>query len=220
MNEDVINTFCEVWKWDWSSIIQSVAALATVCIAYAALNSWKKQNKSQKITGLLDELTDAIHELVLSIGPAIQRLKFIRIAIESQTFNRNLNPEYEHPETICFIEGEGRESATELMAALAPCEDSVHKIRSLVVKGQIYDIDNYVTCQNTCAAITHQFDRLQAAYIVLSSTNMNWEHPMVAESIRNFQEITPESIETSLSDNQVEFIRFVKSSYKKEYKNA
>lgn len=83
MIEIIKKLMCELLSWHWSGIIQSVTGIVTVYITYIALTSWKKQHKSQKVTGLLDELTDAIHVLIQSISIPITRLMFIHIGIRS-----------------------------------------------------------------------------------------------------------------------------------------
>jgi len=220
MNDKTTNIICELASWEWSSIIQSATGIVLVCIAYTGLTSWKRQHKSQKVTDLLDELTDAIHDLVQSISIPLQRLKFIHIAIESYQFNPDLNKELAYPEAMSFIEKEGREVAAELMESLTPCANTVHKIRSLVVKGQVFDIKDFNECQNACNLITWQYDRLQVIYAILSGQNMNWKHPEVIKHVGNLLDITSEDIEKYLKENQVEFLKFVKKAYAREYKNA
>ncbi len=207
-------------NWDWSSIIQSGTGIATLVIAWIALSSWRTQHKSQKITELLDQLTDSVHEFIQAVSTPIQRLQFIHIGIDSCQYDVEINRDLAYPEAIRFIEKEGKENAERLMESLIPCEKAIHKIRSLIVKGQVYDIENYLDCQNACNLIAWQYDRLQVVYSILSSGNMNWEHPKVIERVKNLLEITSDDIEKHLKDNQIKFIKFVKSAYKKEYKNA
>ena len=211
---------CEIFSWNWSGIIPSITGLITVYIAYVALTSWKKQHKSQRVTKLLDELTDSIHELVQCINVPIQHLMIVHIGLESYKHNTDLNKELAYPEAVSFIEKEGKEYSECLIEALENCEKTVNKLRSLVVKGQVYGIKNYNNCQNACNKIIWQFDRLQVVSIILGSRNMNWEHPKVIKQIKTLLEINPESIESHLKENQKEFIKFVKNAYENEYSNA
>jgi len=220
MTDKITNIICVLSNWEWSSIIQSSTSIALVLIAYVGLTSWKRQHKSQKATNLLDELTDSIHDFVQSISIPIQRLRFIHIRIDCYQFNTDLNKELAYPEAISFIEKEGREVAAELIASLQPCENTVHKIRSLVVKGQVFNIKDFNECQNACNLITWQYDRLQVVYAILSDQNMNWQHPEVIKHVGNLLDITSEDIENYLKENQVEFLKFVKEAYAHEYKNA
>lgn len=220
MIEIIKKLMCELLSWHWSGIIQSVTGIMTVCIASLALTSWKKQHKSQKVTDLLDELTDAIHELIQLISIPITRLMVIHIGIESYKHNTDLDNDLEYPEVVSFIEKEGTENAARLMESLIHCEGAIHKIRSLVVKGQVFDIENYMDCQNACKLLTWQYDRLIVVYAILSSGNMNWKHPMVIKNIKNLLEITPDDIKKYLDENQVKFTNFVKNAYQREYENA
>ncbi|WP_419833475.1 hypothetical protein [Endozoicomonas atrinae] len=220
MMEVLSRAMCEILSWNWHSFIQSATGLVTLILAYYALGSWKRQHKSQKVTELLDELTDSVHDFVQTIRVPVQCLQFIHIGIDSCQYDRELNTELKYPEAIRYIEKEGREAATELMASLKASESSVHRIRSLLVKGQIYNIENYEECMNACNHIVWQYDRLQVVYAVLRGQNMNWEHPKVIESVGNLLEITSDDINNYLKENQVAFLKFVKAAYSKEYSNA
>lgn len=215
--ESIIKFFCEILDWNWLGIIQSLSGVATLVIAYLALTSWKKQHKSQKITSLLDELTDSIHDFIQSVSVPAQHLQYIHIAIESCQYDVDLDKELEYPETVRYIQKEGRESATRLMDYIRPCSASVHKIKSLVVKAQMFNIENFQDCINACEMITWQYDRLQVVYSILSSNNMNWRHPKVIEHLGHLSDITYEDIQKHLSESQVSYLKFVKASYSREY---
>ncbi len=220
MEELLLNALCEIASWNWSGIIQSVTGLGTLIIAFIALTSWRRQHRSQAVTKLLDQLTDSVHEFIQSIAPAVQMLKFVRIAIESQKYNPDLNKNLKHPLTVAYIEKEGRESADRLMELLKNSEQPVHRIRSLLVKGQVLGIPNYHECQNACNMIVFQFDRLQVVFSMLSSQNTNWEHAMVIKSLGNMMDITPEDITRHIDENQTNFLAFLKDTYEQEYKSV
>ena len=210
----------EVIAWNWSGIIQSIAALAMVFIAYRALTEWRNQHKAEKITSFFDELTDIIHEYIQLLGVPIQQLQFIKIHIESHKFDLDLKKELEYPEVVAFIENYGQEEAKKLQEALTLCNKPLSKIRSLLVKGQVFSIENYQECQNACNMLTWQYDRLQAFYAIISSINLNWKNEKVIEYCKNVLELTSEDIEQHISENQIEYIRFVQNTYNKVYKNA
>lgn len=220
MEELLLNVLCEIVGWDWSGIIQSITGLGTLVLAFIALTSWRRQHRSQAVTNLLDQLTDSVHEFIQSISPAVQVLSFVRIGIESQEFNRDLNKNLNHPLAVTYIEKEGRESADRLMGLLKNAEQPVHRIRSLLVKGQVLGISNYHECQNACNMIVWQFDRLQVVISMLSSQHMNWEHPKVIESLGSMMNITPEDISQHISENQKKYLAFLKDTYAKEYKGV
>lgn len=219
MEKLILNAWCEIVSWNWLGIIQSITGLGTFIIASVALTSWRRQLRSQAVTKLLDQLTDSIHEFVQSISPAVQLLSFVRIGIESKKFNRNLNNDLKYPLAVAYIEEEGRESADRLMALLKNAEQPVHRIRSLLVKGQVLKISNYHECQNACSMIVWQFDRLQAVFSIQGSQNMNWENPKVIESLGSMLEITPDDIHQHINENQKKYLVFLKDIYTKEYKS-
>ncbi|WP_143165792.1 hypothetical protein [Ferrimonas marina] len=207
-------------SWNWSGVTQSVTGIATLIIAWMALNSWRKQHKAQKVTGLFDELTDSIHELVQALGGPIQQLQFIRISIDSCKYDINLDKSLPHPEEICYIKKEGQESAARLNVQLKECAQPAHKIRSLLVKAQVYDIKSFENCSKYCECIVWQYDRLQVVYSILASDNLNWNHPKAIDFVDHLKNITPEDISAHLKENQIEYIKFVKGIYKKEFDSA
>jgi len=206
--------------WNWPIIIQSFTGFATVWIAYLALTSWRNQHKAEKVTFFLDELTDVIHEYIQLMNLPIQRLQFIKIHIDSHKFDIDLKKDLDFPEAIAFIEKDGKEESKSLLEALTPCHKPLSKIRSLVVKGQVLSIKNYKECQDACNMLSWQYDRLQAFYSIISSTNINWEHEKVKENLKNILKITSEDIQQYLSNNQVAYLTFVKNTYDKVYKNS
>lgn len=220
MTDSIMKIICEVLDWNWGSIIQSVTGIATLVIAWVALGSWKTQQRSHKITELLDRLTDSVHEFVQSISAPVQHVSFIHIGMESCKYDREINNNLAYPEAIRFIEKEGRENSARLMESLNASENSNLRIRSLLIKGQIYGIENYEECMKACNLIVWQYDRLQALRSMLRGQNMNWEHPKVIEQLGKVLEITAEDINKHLSENQMVFLNFVQSAYKKLYENA
>lgn len=219
MEELLLNAWCEIVSWNWSGIIQSITGLGTLIIAFIALTSWRRQHRSQSVTKLLEQLTDSMHEFIQSISPAVQMLSFVRIGIESQEFNRDLNKDLKHPLAVAYIEKEGRESADRLMELLKNAEQPVHRIRSLLVKGQVLGISNYHECQNACNMIVWQFDRLQVVFSMLSSQHMNWKHPKVIVNLDSMMDITPEDISQHINENQKKYLAFLKDTYATEYKS-
>lgn len=200
-------------EWNWLGIIQTAASIVTLWIAYLALTSWKKQHKSQKLTSLLDDLTDFIQ----SVSVPAQHLQYIHIGIDSCQYDADLDKDLDYRQTVRFIQKEGRESASQMMDYLRPCAASVHKIKSLVVKAQMFNIENFEDCINSCQMITWQYDRLQVVYSILNSNNMNWKHPKVIENLGHFSKITYDDIQKYLSVNQLAYLKFVKASYSREY---
>ncbi|MCS0298686.1 MULTISPECIES: hypothetical protein [Vibrio] len=209
---------CRILAWDWGEIIQLLTGVGTFVIAWIAMSTWKKQLKVQKITGLLDELTDAVHEFVQHISVPTQHLQYIRIAIDSMQYDMELNLELKHPQLVRYIEKSGAAAALQLKDNLIPCNASVHRIRSLIVKAQVFEIRDFDKCFNACQMLVWQHDRLWAIYSILCRSGLNWEHPDVIKQLGEIDKITHVTIEQALKINQVVFLEFVKATYGEQYK--
>lgn len=214
------NLWCTVLGWDWSAIIQSITGIATMGIAFAALSVWKKQQRSQHVTKLLDSLTDSLHEFVHAIYPATQMLQLIRIRMETQVKDPSMDSDIPHPGIVTFIEREGKKEAERLMGVLKEAEQPVCRIQSLLVKGQVFDIQNYQMCVDACSHITSQFDRLQFVYVMLTGQSLNWKNPAVVEQLEKMIAITRENIEKHIQENHHAYLAFVKGTYEQEYRRA
>ncbi|SFJ77167.1 hypothetical protein [Methylophaga sulfidovorans] len=88
----------------------------------------------------------------------------------------------------------------------------------LLVKGQVLGISDYEQCVTACENVIWQFERLQVVYAVLSSPNLNPNHPEVEKMMEVMLEITPESINDYLAENQRQFLTFVKNVYEEQFK--
>ncbi|CAH6845690.1 conserved hypothetical protein [Vibrio chagasii] len=209
---------CKILAWDWGEIIQIATGVGTLVIAWVAMSTWKKQLKVQKVTGLLDELTDAVHEYIHQVSLPTQQLQYIRIAIESMQYDMSLNNELAHPQLVRYIEKSGSDTALKLKENLLPCDSSVNRIRSLIVKAQVFQIEGFDKCFNACQMIVWQYDRLWAIYSMLCSSGMNWEHPDVIKQLGEIDKITHTEIQQTLAEHQVTFLEFVKDTYNEQYK--
>ncbi|WP_411991810.1 hypothetical protein [Agarivorans sp. DSG3-1] len=209
---------CKILAWDWGEMIQVATGVGTLIIAWVAMSTWKKQLKVQKVTGLLDELTDSVHEFIHQVSLPTQQLQYIRIAIKSMQYDMSLNNELKHPRLVRYIEKSGNEAALKLKDNLIPCDSSVHRIRSLIVKAQVFQIEDFDKCSNACLMLVWQYDRLWAIYSMLCSSGMNWEHPDVIKQLDDIDKITHIEIEQALSQHQVKFLEFVKETYNEQYK--
>ncbi|HFQ5228683.1 TPA: hypothetical protein ACGVAQ_004444 [Vibrio vulnificus] len=205
---------------NWAAIIQNIVGMATLGVAYLALSSWKKQMKMQKTIELFDELTNSIHEFVLNIGPPLQHLDFMHISIESYQYDPDLNRELTHPQEVMFIQKEGRHTYDLMAPELIKCSASVNKIRSLLVKAQVLNIERFNECDEACRYIIWQYDRLQAVLMMISNSHLNWEDPSVVRRINDIKEITSADINKYLAENQKIYLEFIKSVYDRVYGKA
>ncbi|QQX81102.1 hypothetical protein JK628_04310 [Shewanella sp. KX20019] len=209
---------CKVLAWDWGEIIKISTGAGTLIVAWVAMSTWKKQLKVQKVTDLLDDLTDSVHEFVQHISLPIQNLQYIRIAIDSMEYDIDLNKKLEYPLLVRYIEKSGSETALKLKDYLTACDPSVNRIRSLIVKAQVFQIKNFDTCYNACQMLVWQHDRLWAIYSMLCSSGLNWEHPDVVKQLGEIDNITHKELQEALNENQVAFLEFVKATYSEQYK--
>lgn len=205
-------------KWDWSEILQSFTSVGIFIVACKALSSWRHQQKTQQVTEVLDELTDAVHEYIQSLTLAIQRLEIIHIAIKANEYDSNLIQNTNYPAAVRFIEKDGRKFSSELISDLDQCRGAVHKIRSFLVKGHVFEIEDFSKCQSACDLLLWQFDRLQAVYAMIGSPYRNWENPEVEKGLEQALEVTPESVKEYLNTCQVEFFEFMNQAYKNQYR--
>ena len=201
---------------DWLVVVQAVASVATLMVALKALDIWKNQKRTDRKLLLVDEITDAVHEFIVAIATPTQILDFIHIAIDGKKYDRDLETKYKHPQAIRLIETEGRRYSSQLISELSPCRPIVHRLESLLVKAQVFSIDNFDQCDQACRLIIWQYERLNAFYSILSSPNLNWEHPKISESLDKILEITPASIRSHIDENQVIALNFLRDLYAKE----
>lgn len=201
---------------DWIAVAQAAASVATLMVALKALNTWRSQKRTDRVVSLIDEITDAIHEFIQGIATPIQILDFIHIGIESKKFDSGLNPKTKHPQAIRFIETDGSKYASQLMSELSACQPIAHRIESLLVKAQIFSINGFRECDEACRLIIWQYQRLTSVYAMLSSPNLNWEHPKISQNLDNVLDITPDSIRTYLAENQIVALNFLRDLYASE----
>lgn len=217
---EVTEIMNEILAWNWSGIISGVTGLITVWIANKALVSWQKQHKAEKYTSFLDELTNAIHEYIQLMSIPIQQLKLIKINIDCYQNNPNLNNSLLYPEAVLFIEKKGEEEAQILISSLSTCQKSLNKIQSLSTKGQVLNIENYNKCYEACQQITWQYGRIQAFYVMIGRSHLNWENEQVTEALGSILDITPEDIQRHLDESHSKYMSFFKDTYGKLYPNT
>jgi uncharacterized protein YggT (Ycf19 family) len=212
---------CSILSWNWIGISQSLIGFATLCIAISALNVWKKQHKASQVSNLLDQLTDSVHSYLQSLSVTIQYLNFAQIGIDSYQFDMNVGQNSDKKLwVIKFIEKEGKETSERLFASLRDSEASYNKIKSLLVKGQIYSIPNFVDCINSCNNLLWQYDRLQAFAVMVGSPNLNWDNPKAEKGLENILDLTNISIDSFLKKHQKVFFDFSRDTFQNLYQNA
>ena len=205
---------------EWSKIIQAIASIATVCIAFKALTTWKQKSKADKQTEFIDEILNNAHRFLFQISAAIDIYKFIKIGIDAYADEDGHMKINDRPIYVAYIEECGREESKILFDKLEKCTDSLTQIRSLVVKGQIYGFSQYEECQDACVLITWQFDRLQSVAALIGRQSLNWQNVEVTNTIEKVLSVDPIEIEKELEEQNIRLISFAKSNYLTTYNNT
>jgi hypothetical protein len=206
-------------KIEWLNLIQTFAVIFAAYIAYAALHTWKHQEKAKKQTDFLDQLTDYVHEYIQAISQPIELVKFTYIGFESY---RNLpsNLEHQHSNIIAYIKSRGSEDAKKLWETLNRASHLVAKIQALVAKGQVYGFINFNKCHDSIKMLLWQHRRLQVVASIIGNPSFNWEHPDVIKGIDNMLTVQPSDIESHLQNYNMEFLAFVQENYQSIYKGT
>jgi hypothetical protein len=218
MYEFINKSVTFISSWNWAQIVQAIASIWVATVATFALKTWKRQSKAQKQTDFMDEMTESVHEFINLLADAIEMVKFIKIRIESYAVVPELDRTLQNAEAIAYIQKHGKEDAKQLYDYLRPCVQPLSKIRSLVAKGQVFGFKNYHECQNACAMITWQYDRIQALCYMIGIVSLNWKNPTVQESLTNALSLDATDIKEEIKQQNAKFLTFVKDNYQTIYK--
>ncbi|CAC9552079.1 hypothetical protein [uncultured Gammaproteobacteria bacterium] len=214
-----MNEIYNILSWEWSKIIQSVASIITVVFAYRALTIWKLKAQANKKTEFIDVLIDEVHKFTTLVQPAIKDYKVIKMSVDNH--NRidklvNNNPPLPYK---TYITEAGAQDSDRLSTKLKECVNTMSKIRSLVVKGQIYDFIDYDKCQEASNLILHQYNRL-AKVVFMINPGLFLENPKVQESLFAALSQEPEDMENCLKEQNIKLLKFARKNYVKIYKNT
>lgn len=196
--------------WDWPSIIGAIATVWLVYIAKCALNTWKKRSKAQKQFDFMDQITDAVHELIGLLETPIEVVRFIKIGIDSHSEPSHTT---EIESAIDYIKASGKRGAKQLLEHLQPCKQTLFKVRSLVAKGQVYGLNNYEECRQACNMISWQHDRMQSFYTMIALESWNWENLEVKKYLAQVISLDADEMKQQIDEANVRFIAFVRDNY-------
>ena len=203
--------------WDWPAIIGAMAtvigAIATVWLVYiakCALNTWKKQSKAQKQFDFMDQITDAVHELIGLLENPIAVVRVIKIGIESHSEPSHTT---EIESAIKYIKASGKRDAKQLLEHLQSCRQTLFKVRSLAAKGQVYGLTNYEECRQACNMISWQHDRMQSLYTMIGLESWNWENPEVKESLAQVISLDADEMKQQIDKASERFLVFVRDNH-------
>lgn len=202
---------------DWLEFIQTMAASLTVVAAFLAINTCKHQSKAQKQIDFLDVLTDKVHEYIEGLSRPKGYLKFLRICFECY---RGLNGSADDSlkgGVIAYIEKNGEHDAKRMWEYLESSGQLASKINALVAGGQVYGFVEYGQCRRSIDMLHWQHQQLQVVASIVRSTTLNWENPMVQQSIENMLTVQPDDVARLIKEHKIAFIEFVNTKYKRIY---
>lgn len=215
---EFINKTVTLFSLNWAEIVKGVVSIWVATVATLALNTWKRQSRAQKQSDFMDEITKSFHEVISLMAAPIEMVKYVKIGIESYAGFYPLDQSLENPEAVAYIQKRGEADAKRLYEYLKPCAEPLSRTRSLVAKGQVFGFKNYNECQNACAMIIWQYDRIQALCYFIGSASLNWNNPKVQESLRNVIALDAGDIEKQIKEQSVKFLTFLKDNYQAIYK--
>jgi hypothetical protein len=203
---------------DWLEVIRSLAPVATAAIAFAALKSWRTQEKAKTQGEFLDNLIEATHTYVVHMQTVIAVFHSAKIGMMSQVRDWEESEEEDKVAgAIAYIERRGTQDGQRLAAALAAAEPAVIKLRSLAAKGQVFKFRNFAKCQDAVTQLSWHFDRLLSFTSMIGSPTWNWENPEVRSLLKKVMIIEPDDIHASIGENDIAVLEFARESYKRIY---
>ena len=200
---------------NWLAITQGVLGLWMVIIATFALSTWRRQIKAQKQINFIDELTDAIHDFLLSMPPPVNSLRFAKIGIDCLSGIHGEPDDIKHPEAVAYIKRQGKSTSENIQMQLASIRPILSKIKSLAAKGQIFGIDNYSECQNACIMLECSYNQIEAFSLMIMNPDLNWNNPVIQQSMDKVLSVDSEHIESNLIEQNSKFLTFAKQAYSK-----
>ena len=200
---------------NWLAIIQGIAGIWVAIIATIALNTWKRQIKAHKHIEFLDELTDTIHNFILSMSEPITHLEFTKIGIDCYAGIHNEPEDMKNPEAVAFIKKCGKSTRDDIRECLTAARTILSKMNSLVAKGQIFGIDNYSQCQEACRMLEWSYNQIEAFFSIIGRQHLNWYNPKVQSALEKVLLVNPEDIKNNLTQQNTNFLLFAKQAHTK-----
>lgn len=200
-------------------MVQIIVGIWVASIATIALSTWKCQIKAHKHIEFLDELTDTIHDFILSMSEPIAYLGFAKIEIDCFTGIHNQDEDIKNPEAVAFIKKSGKCYSDKVRKSLSAVRMTVSKMKALVAKGQILGIDNYSQCQEACSMLEWSYNQIEVFCYIIGNQSLNWRNPKVQETLNKALLVNHEDINNNLTQQNVEFISFAKQAYNAVYHN-
>ncbi|HJS10005.1 hypothetical protein [Sphingopyxis sp.] len=199
----------------WLEVIKTVATVATAYIAFRALRNWQRQDRAKREVEFLDGLIDAAHQHIIEMQRPVELLRAAKIGMASHVQSWNAGDENDKitAGAIAYIKRRGEDDGKRLGDALTAIEHPVIKLRSLAVKGQMFNFKEYRKCQDAVTKLTWHFGRIRAFTSMIDNPSWNWENPQVSSLLAKVMVIDPDEIIQDLSSNNAIIISFARDTY-------
>ena len=203
----------------WLEVIKTIATVATAFIALRALRNWQRQDRAKREVEFLDSLIDAAHQHIIEMQRPIELLRAAKIGMASHVQSWVSGDENDKiaAGAIAYIEKRGGDDGKRLNDALTLIEAPVVKLRSLAVKGQMFNFKEYRKCQDSVTKLTWHFGRIRAFTSMIESPSWNWENPQVSGLLAKVMAIDPDEIIQDLSINNTVIVGFARDTYSRIY---
>jgi hypothetical protein len=204
-------------KVHWLQTVQALAPVATAVIALLALRNWQRQDKAKRESEYLDELIEASHTYLVKMSSAVSYVRFVEIGMASHVAAWDEGDQTVNG-AIKFIKSEsGKSMSGSLREALHSAQPSMVRLRTLAIKGQIYQFKDYDRCDRAVNALTWQYDRISAISSVIGSPSSNFENPRIQSLLKDTMRIKKDDVQSHLAENNSELIKFVQDAYARLY---
>lgn len=203
----------------WLEVIKTLSSVAMAVIAFFALKNWQRQDRAKREAEFLDALIDSTHTYIAEFAKTFEFFKIVKIGMECHepTWENNLQEDIAVKGAIAYINKDGEYAAKRLLEMLAVVQNSVIQLRSLVVKGQIFNFTDYTKCLNAATILTWHFDRIVSFTTLIGSRTWNWENQEVLKLLKKMMAIDPDEIQKSIQENNALLIEFAQDTYKQIY---
>ena len=199
---------------NWLAIVQCAIGIWMACIAKRALHTWKRQIKAKKLMEFIDTFTDTIHDFVLSMSAPVHCVALAKMGIDSYAKIGDKAENTRNAAAVAYIEAEGKSNGDRIQRELGLARPFLSKMLSLVAKGQIFGIGDYVKCQDACKGLARSYHQVEDFSKIIGNPYWNWEDPAVQQAIDTVLSIDHQDIDKNLTDQNVKFLLFAKEAYR------
>ena len=219
MIDGVVRFVDAIASISWLEVVRAFAPMATAIVGIFALKNWQRQDKAKREVEFLDALIEVAHSYIAEISKPLKLLELAKIGMEchAPTWENGDKSDLVVKGAVAYIQKDGERVAKRLLETLEAIQPSTIRLRSLVAKGQVFKFDNYAKCQSAVAELTAHFDRVEACTAVIGSPTLNWEHPMVLDTLKSVVGIDLNDIRENIKKNNVALIEFASNTYTRTY---